>query len=723
VLFDFSLSRTPPENIEAGTRPYLDPFLANRGPPPRWDLDAERYAAAVTLHEMMAGAPPVFGDGETDPLVADDEATIAIERFDPALREGLTAFFGRALRRDPAERFHNAEEMLRAWRRAFAPMERAPIAEDSIERIGARLDRRNSIAEVGYGVEARAVLDHMGIYTVQQLLAVDRIRFRYLRGVGDRIRREIRERAKLLAQLRPDLVPGGIAGDGRGWASIDRLVEQLLPRRPAGVEPTEDRILAEYLGLEPFDAAVSWRNPGDVARSAAVARSAVAEALDRARERWHKSREINEVRAELGALLQADGGVASADELASQLLAARGSVEEDESLRARLALAVLRAAVELEASVARPRFGANLEATPTLIAASPELADYARRLGGEADRLAAEDPLPGPGRAEEQLARVPTPEAGPPLPHGRLLRLAAAASAGAALSARLELYPRGMAAETALRLSLGALAGPERLTEKELRERVQGRFPAAAALPLRPELDPLLEQAGAERVWRDDGYYPRALPGSETGTAELIRYGTLQPGPEVTPDLLDARTLEEKISHAAKTGAFLVLTVEPRRSRKAEVELLRRFPHAVVSLERLMLQAMRAEAEARRVPWPKVLAADAMARDSRDFQNLLRHASRAAPRVRDHVLALREPVLLTRPGLLARYQLMDMLSDFSQASGTRNGPPGLWLLLPQPDPGMPRVDNTVVPVISSANWARLSEAWITNAHRAARSAA
>jgi hypothetical protein len=107
-----------------------------------------------------------------------------------------------------------------------------------------------------------------------------------------------------------------------------------------------------------------------------------------------------------------------------------------------------------------------------------------------------------------------------------------------------------------------------------------------------------------------------------------------------------------------------------------------------------------------------------MARNSRDFQNLLRHASRAAPRVRDHVLALREPALLTRPGLLARYQVMDMMSDFSQASGTRNGPPSLWLLLPQSDPGMPRVNDAVLPVISSANWARLSEAWITNAHRA-----
>ncbi len=32
-LFDFSLARTPPENLHAGTRPYLDPFLSLRTPP------------------------------------------------------------------------------------------------------------------------------------------------------------------------------------------------------------------------------------------------------------------------------------------------------------------------------------------------------------------------------------------------------------------------------------------------------------------------------------------------------------------------------------------------------------------------------------------------------------------------------------------------------------------------------------------------------------------
>ena len=66
VLFDFSLSRAPLETLTAGTRPYLEPFLPDRRPP-RWDLHAERYAVAVTLHEMLATIQPSFGDGLTDP--------------------------------------------------------------------------------------------------------------------------------------------------------------------------------------------------------------------------------------------------------------------------------------------------------------------------------------------------------------------------------------------------------------------------------------------------------------------------------------------------------------------------------------------------------------------------------------------------------------------------------------------------------------------------------
>ena len=116
VFFDFSLSRTPVENLEAGTKAYLDPFLPLRK---RWDLHAERYDAAVTLFEMATGSLPVWGDGRSDPSQLSCEATIDPELFDPALREMLVPFFTRALKREAAERFDNAEMMLQGWRECF----------------------------------------------------------------------------------------------------------------------------------------------------------------------------------------------------------------------------------------------------------------------------------------------------------------------------------------------------------------------------------------------------------------------------------------------------------------------------------------------------------------------------------------------------------------------------------------------------------------------------
>ena len=728
VLFDFSLSRAPIETITAGTRPYLDPFLLDRRPP-RWDLHAERYAVAVTLHEMLASTPPTYGDGLTDPRLTEGDATIAIDHFDPALRDGVAAFFYRALQRDPADRFGNAEEMLRAWREAFSPLDRATSSADSIEVIARRLDRTSNIVEVGYGVEARAVLDRMGIHTVHQLLGVPRLQFRYLTGVGDRVRKEIRERAKRLAQLRPDLVPGGITEECGGRASVDRLAEQLLPRRPAGDERPEDRILAYYLGID--DDAPVWPSAGEVAAAVGTARSGVADALEAARDRWHKSAELNAVRSEIDTLITAAGGVASVDELSSQLLASRGSVEDDERQRSRRARATIRAAVELEASVSPVRFEAHVDpqGRAPLISVSAEAAEYARRLARAADGLAAEEPLPSPGRVEDELGLVPVPDGAGPLAPDRRLRLAVAASKSAALSARGELYPRGMSALAALRLSLGALTGSEVLKETEIRTRVRGRFPEALPLPPRPDLDALLQEANADRTWlepagRDAGYYARTVSDTGTGTVAIIRHGTLGPAPEATPEVFDARAIEDKIVYAAERGIFLALTVEPRRARDAEAELLRRFPREPVSLERLMLRAMRAEAEARRVQWPKALAADAGSRDSADYKNLLRLASRAAPRVKDEILGLRAPALLTRPGLIARYDLMEMLVAFSQASGASGGPPSLWLLIPQAGQGPPQIDGAMLPVISAANWARLTEPWLANAHRAGgRSAA
>ncbi|MFM7919789.1 MAG: protein kinase domain-containing protein, partial [Planctomycetaceae bacterium] len=97
VLFDFSLSKMPVDNIRAGTPGYLDPLLPLRKPP-HWDNSAERYAAAMTLYELAVGSLPRWGDGSTDPsqLSPSMEITIDAEQFDPGLRESLSGFFRNA---------------------------------------------------------------------------------------------------------------------------------------------------------------------------------------------------------------------------------------------------------------------------------------------------------------------------------------------------------------------------------------------------------------------------------------------------------------------------------------------------------------------------------------------------------------------------------------------------------------------------------------------------
>jgi serine/threonine protein kinase len=206
VLFDFSLSRTPADNIRAGTSGYLDPLLPLRKPA-RWDLHAERYAAAMTLHELATGSLPQWGDGNTDPshLPPTTEITINPEAFDPGLREGLTAFFQRACRRDPKQRFDNAEQMLAAWRECFKHIDQeVPLSDQADEtqfrELLAAATFDTSVAELGLGTRAANALDRANILTVEDLLTVSMRRLLRLRGVGNKTRREISVAVKILRE-------------------------------------------------------------------------------------------------------------------------------------------------------------------------------------------------------------------------------------------------------------------------------------------------------------------------------------------------------------------------------------------------------------------------------------------------------------------------------------------------------------------------------------------
>jgi hypothetical protein len=117
----------------------------------------------------------------------------------------------------------------------------------------------------------------------------------------------------------------------------------------------------------------------------------------------------------------------------------------------------------------------------------------------------------------------------------QLLRLAVAASQQAALSSRMELYPRGMAAARAVKLGVGSLLGPKELTVQQIQQRIASRYPQAETLPGRPALDDLLREAGIAWVWDDTGasgkgvYRPKYRPpDGRPRTSTLPRLSTAE---------------------------------------------------------------------------------------------------------------------------------------------------------------------------------------------------
>ncbi|MCZ8257646.1 MAG: BREX system serine/threonine kinase PglW, partial [Polaromonas sp.] len=770
VLFDFSLCRTSADNITAGTHPYLDPFLSLRKPP-RWDLYAERFALAVTLYEMAIGKPPVWGDGQTSPAMLDLEATIASDVFDPVTREGFTAFFTKALRRDYKARFDNAEEMLRAWRAIFAARQTVhPPQAQGFEAIALTATPTTTMAELGYTLEAQDVLERMAVHNARELLEVDRVRFRYLKGVGDKIRKEIRLTAKELARLRPDLTRSRTTlhdsdddAATSGAVSVNELAAQLLPRRPAGDDRPEETALAHYLGLDlglddnvaPTDTSGQtgqWPTLGDSAQAIGVERGTLTAALIKARERWLKNPAFTEVRLQLDKLVRSQGQVMTANEAALALLALRGCAIQDDAERLQLSSAVLRAALEAESHLDQPRFECFDHQPSPLIATSSAWADYARQLGTVADTCALAEPLMPPSRVLEALEAVKPADSAlsggqgqdtssAPMASTRLLRLATSASRKAALSSRQEIYGRGMPAIQALRQSLGALVGAPTLRTRELQDRVRGRYPEATPLPGRPELDRLLEEVGAPLQWSPTaadgaGAYLSASLGSNptAGITTLFSrqstfLGTAANGsqaklPEVDSDALisDARNAEDRLQRSIKSGGLLVLTVLPRQAHHAEAELLRRFgPNSPTkpalqraSFDALLLKALRTEAAAANVDWNKVLSADAAEPGSRDWVNLQRLVQRTLRTIRPLLLNSPAPLLLTNVGLLARYKLMSLVTEIESSAGRPGHTSSLWLLLPSYKQGLPVIDGESVPLVNSTQAFGLPQAWVEN---------
>ncbi|EAZ99557.1 BREX system serine/threonine kinase PglW [Marinobacter sp. ELB17] len=743
ILFDFSLSSVGADNVKAGTLAYMDPFIRDPGRR-RWDDHAERFSAALTLYEMAAGALPGWAVAEGLPPLLEGELEVDRTLFDPSIRDRVVDFFKRALIRDARERFASAGDMLREWRKIFHqartdtqhstvhPGQRScPINE-------ARLDTQIGLLELS--PQALDTLSRRNINTVAELIKLNRSRVRVLTGVGVKTRNELSE---VIGQLQERLLEAQQrvqfdAGD-TSIVSVDRLFQQILPKVTKATDPTRLRFLHEYLGRLDDDSPrglhnVHWPTPAAISGYLGIETLMVRELISKVSVQWGKTKTITDLREDIAGLLEDNGGVMTAVELADAVLLRRGSVQ-DSPLRERWAYAVVRAAVETELSKQEPRWLLRRSGSRILIADNrqgwaEELADYANDLGDLADECANQYPLLSPVRALERIRAVPAPESFSELSNPRLSRLAAAASQQAALSSRAEFYPRGLPAKRALELAQGALLGSKALAVQDVQARVAGRYPAAEALPKRPQLDALVLALDIGFKWDaqfefsngNKGAYCLPSVGLTSFATGTTSYSAVtQQSDEDSASLREVKELHKRVQQVITASHFLALTVRPRQWQQAQLKLCADYPFKLISFDELLLRHVHQVcSDMPRAPdWQVVLNADSFDRASRDWQNLQRLVHRALPAMTQEILTAGQPVLLTDPGLMARYDLIGTwLADLrmqlmQENNGSSVDLPGLALLIAADDQFTgAAIDGSLVPTgAGSKEYARIPGSW------------
>ena len=79
-------------------------------------------------------------------------------------------------------------------------------------------------------------------------------------------------------------------------------------------------------------------------------------------------------------------------------------------------------------------------------------------------------------------------------------------------------------------------------------------------------------------------------------------------------------------------------------------------------------------------------------------------------------------MLLVNAGLLARYELMSLVTEIETTAGRPDHTHSVWMLLPTHKEGLPVVDGVPVPLVNSTRAVAVPQAWVENKHRAGATA-
>lgn len=504
VLIDFSLAGYPAKEYEAGTEGYLDPFIGTLTRT-AYDSHAERYAVAVTLHQMASGELPKWGDGSVLPRMTDQKevphAAVAADAFEPAVRDGLVAFFQKALHRDASKRFPELKPMRDAWRKIFLDasqtvpsshrsrhpepvVEQTPVgggpviadaepltADQQRDKLAAAVTRETHLSSAGLTPAAESFLYGLGITTVGGLLDYSRSKLLNAPGLGTKTRTEVQRRQRqwgrllseaplspltpkgraeakeelaqltvaesaVLGALAASAGAGGLTGPALRSVSLDTLATIFVPELNNNRSNSNKVEMVRLLLRLPNERGELpdigvWPKQKDVAESLHLSAGRIPQMLKEERKRWKKLPAVQALREEIMDLLAGLGRVASAVEIADALAVRRGTQLSEREQRRALALAAVRAVVEveqLEPEEAEFQHHPNRRATEDSLAAgllaldvrdgdapdtptAPGLLDYAMRLGRTADRLTRQGTLPTATTVLNEMGALTPPPA------------------------------------------------------------------------------------------------------------------------------------------------------------------------------------------------------------------------------------------------------------------------------------------------------------------------
>jgi serine/threonine protein kinase len=708
TLFDFSLACSAAQSNpsdSSGTPGYIDPYLGT-GNRIEYDFAAERYATAATLYAMATSEEPGRIEDREDGGIS-----LAVDLFEPSIKNGLTAFFQRAFHHDAVQRFSDRVDMRYAWSQVFLSPVVGP--SDPVRLDTGEVGRDTPLRSTELDLDAVSAAEtKLKTFTVGDLINLSVKRIEMARGVGRNARRHLlRERRRWLQQLPPPATVRSKESPppADGLLPVDQIAELFIPRQSK--DPQLVRILELYFALAPEQvdgSESSWLTDARIAQIVGVDVGKVATSLKSGYERVRsgKVKGIGGLQETLlGAdrpdegpqpgLLEQHGRIMPIERLAAALYEVHGSTNESRSLSLASARACIRALMLVEDRRNEPRFEVvtGLDASRWLVALASEnenqptedeLRDWSRGLAGAARRLVEGvvegRPLPQAGEVRSMLRNVPAPEPTPALSDRDLVELACGSVENIGITPRLELYPLNLPAPRAIRVSGITSRLGEFTPYRELVEQVRLRFPDLATLPADIAFS-RFEQLLLACDLKVEG---------KSGRLRLrAPHTTRKRAPSAAGIHTPAALIDPQLDLARKEGGFLAIrtslgsadAIAQRLASKPEVTAL----NVTELYIRYLRDAREAQAAKRggRPTWPAVLRADAPDASPAAREGLRQLNATAWDAIRERVVAVDGTVLLHEAAPLARMAGgMDLLREFIGGARQRSTPFGLWLMCP-----------------------------------------